>query len=217
MPRRRRTVTNTKRSCPPPPQIALGPVPIFLTLAVEVIEHIVAFLDHPRDLLSLALTSKRTLRIIIPIHLQTRLIRCDIRRTFLWNMLGSLPSVTRAHLVSLHIVDESFPLSSPPGSDAALPVFLFDPSEKQPSTTNKAEAMDQLVAVIPLLPSLKSFRLESKKTSVPPDLIAALRDSCPNLSDLRIRSNYFWSYNETQHNSVRLLDIMITGEQAAKH
>ena len=213
MPRRRRT--NAKRSRPPPPQIALGPVPIFLTLAVEVIEHIVAFLDHPRDLLSLALTSKRTLRIIVPIHLQTRLIRCDVRRTCLWNMLGSLPSVTRAHFVSLHIVDETFPSSSAPGSDVALPVFLFDPSEKHLSTINKAEAMDRLVAVIPLLPSLKSFRLESENTSVTPDLIAALRDSCPNLSDLRIQSNNFWAYNETLHNSVRLLDM--TGEQRVKH
>ena len=213
MPRHRRT----KRPRPRPqilPQIAPGRLPIFLTLAVEIIEHIVSFLDRPRDLLSLALTSKRTLRIIIPIHLQTRLIRCDIRRIILWKLLGTLPPIIATRFVSLQIVEESFPFSSMPESDVVLPVFLFHSSGRHPSTTNRTEAMEQLVATIPLMPSLKSFRLESTKTSVTSNLITVLRDSCPNISDLRFGNNSFWPYNETLHSSVRLLDMT---EPTVKH
>ena len=214
MPRRRRT----KRPRPQPqPQIALEPLPTFLTLAVEIIEHIVSFLDRPRDLLSLALTCKRTLRIIIPIHLQTRLIRCDIRRTFVWKLLGTLPPIIASHLVSVQIIDEPVlvqPLFLTLASDAILPVFLFHSSEGYPFTTNQTEAMEQLVTAIPLMPSLKSFHMESTTTSVTSNLIAALRDSCPNISDLRIRSNGFWHYNETLHKSVRFLDM---SEQPVKH
>ena len=207
MPHRRRT----KRP-QPLPYIALGPLPIFLTLAVEIIEYIISFLDRPRDLLSLAPTSKRTLRIIIPIHLQTRLIQCDIRRIGFWRLLGSLPPIIPARFIYLQIVDEHF---RTPGSNAILPIFLRRSSQWYPFTTNKTEAMEQLVAVIPLMRSLKSFHLESKNTSVTPNLIAALRDSCPNLSDLRLESDSFWNYNVTLHHSVRLLDT--TGEQTVKH
>ena len=211
MPNRRRA----KRPRPRP-QVALGPLgplPTFLTLAVEIIEHIVSFLDRPRDLLSLALTSKHTHRIVIPIHLQTRLIRCDVRRVSLWNLLGSLPPIIATRFVSLQIVDESFSICSTT-PDPILPVFLLDSSEEHPCTTYRAEAMEQLVTVIPLMPSLKSFHMESTITTVTSSLIAALRDSCPNMSDLRIGCNSFWHYNETLHKSVRFLAMT---EQTVKH
>jgi hypothetical protein len=73
---------------------------------------------------------------------------------------------------------------------------------------NETTAMEQLVSVISLMPSLKSFHLESTRTTVTPNLIAALRDSCPKLSDLRLRSNSFWHYHETLHNSVRFLGMI---------
>ena len=210
MPRRGRT----KRARPQPRiQPPLAPQPIFLTIAVEIIEHIVSFLDRPRDLLSLALTSKRTLRIIIPIHLQTRLIRCDIRRTFLWNLLASSSPVIAARFVSLQIIDEPRlvqPLFLTLAWGAILPIFLFDYSmrvdaERFPFPVKETAAMEHLVTAISFMPSLKRFHLESTRTSVTPSLIKALRDSCPDISDLRLHSNSFWNYNDTLHHSVRFL------------
>ena len=213
MPRRRRTKRPRPRPHIQPP---LVPSPTFLTLAVEIIEHIIFFLDRPQDLLSLALTSKRTHGIIIPIHLQTRLIRCDIRRIFLWKLLRSSPPIIAAHFVSLQIVDEPLPiqpLSSTLTSDAILPIFLYDPSmrieadmmERFSLSIKETIAMEHLVTVISLMPSLKSFHLETSNTSVTSSLIAVLRDSCPNISDLRLRSDSLWNYNDALHHSVRFI------------
>ncbi|KAF8505084.1 hypothetical protein BU17DRAFT_71532 [Hysterangium stoloniferum] len=71
----------------------------------EVLEHIVAELDRPKDLLALALSSRTFPDIIIPHYIEFRDIRCDPHRTTLWNSLAARPHLA-ARIRRLELIPE---------------------------------------------------------------------------------------------------------------
>ncbi|KAJ7431609.1 hypothetical protein FB451DRAFT_1421405 [Mycena latifolia] len=60
----------------------------------ELLDAIVSFIPLPKDLLSLALVSKTLHAIVIPQHLEFRVVRCDARRPLLWNAFTEHPGLS---------------------------------------------------------------------------------------------------------------------------
>ncbi|KIJ42146.1 hypothetical protein M422DRAFT_31509 [Sphaerobolus stellatus SS14] len=60
-------------------------------IPIELYDEIVGFIDHPRDLLKLALCCKVFHRLVIPHHIQYRHIRCPVDTPVLWQTLVALP------------------------------------------------------------------------------------------------------------------------------
>ncbi|KIJ50382.1 hypothetical protein M422DRAFT_98456, partial [Sphaerobolus stellatus SS14] len=67
----------------------------FENIAMETFERIVQNVDEPKDLLSLALTSKYIYKVIVPTHLEFRTIRCDAYREDVWKALVAKPNLTK--------------------------------------------------------------------------------------------------------------------------
>jgi len=62
---------------------------------LDVQHSIMETIDSPKDLLSLALSSKHYYQLIVPYHLQFRILRCSVQRTHVWTKLS-----TKKHLCS---------------------------------------------------------------------------------------------------------------------
>jgi hypothetical protein len=71
----------------------------------DVLDHICAFVDRPKDILSFALTSRQIYQLAIPDHIEFRHLRCDIRRISLWEKLSELPAIA-SRFVSLEVIVE---------------------------------------------------------------------------------------------------------------
>jgi hypothetical protein len=71
----------------------------------DILDHICAFVDEPKDILSFALTSRQIYQLVIPDHIEFRHLRCDIRRISLWKKLSELPAIA-SRFVSLEVIVE---------------------------------------------------------------------------------------------------------------
>lgn len=80
---------------------------------VEIIDYICSFVDSPRDLLSLALVSKRLCQLVIPDHIECRHICCDSLQIGLWEKLVDFPSIA-SRFVSLEVTEASSALRTSP-------------------------------------------------------------------------------------------------------
>ncbi|KIJ52046.1 hypothetical protein M422DRAFT_157122, partial [Sphaerobolus stellatus SS14] len=58
---------------------------------IEIQDAILTMLDSPKDLLSFALTSKHFYTLIVPFHIQFRVIVCDLWCNSLWKRLAERP------------------------------------------------------------------------------------------------------------------------------
>ncbi|GJJ12807.1 hypothetical protein Clacol_007052 [Clathrus columnatus] len=77
-------------------------------LPLDIIWDEIAYeLDSPKDLLSLALTSRIFKDQIIPSHLEYRDICCDLRRESVWKFLANHPRLARG-IRSVELVNERF-------------------------------------------------------------------------------------------------------------
>ncbi|KAF8525609.1 hypothetical protein BU17DRAFT_62749 [Hysterangium stoloniferum] len=72
----------------------------------ELQDAIASFVDHPEDLLSLALTCRRLYTVIVPDHLEFRHVRCDFNKLYVWEALLSRPRLA-AGLRSLVLLNNS--------------------------------------------------------------------------------------------------------------
>ena len=89
----------------------------------EFLDYIISFADTPKDLLNLALLTSKVLQfIIIPYHLEYRILRCTPLYFSLWEYLSSRPDlaarIRRLELLQLsepentHIIPKNLPKSS---------------------------------------------------------------------------------------------------------
>ncbi|KAJ7159388.1 hypothetical protein C8R43DRAFT_1124594 [Mycena crocata] len=72
----------------------------------ELLDYISSLVSSPSDLLSLALTCKSFHVVIVPRHLEFRLIRCEARWQSLWNVLAQHPTSMET-ISALEIIDEN--------------------------------------------------------------------------------------------------------------
>ncbi|KIJ42340.1 hypothetical protein M422DRAFT_105347, partial [Sphaerobolus stellatus SS14] len=66
----------------------------------EILEEIISNIERPKDLLNLALASKLFKDIIIPNHIQLRVIRCNVYQDDFWKILIEKP-ILAANIRSL--------------------------------------------------------------------------------------------------------------------
>jgi hypothetical protein len=81
----------------------------------DILDHIYAFVESPRDILSFALTSKQIYYQLIPDHIEFRHLRCDLRRISLWKKLSEFPAVA-SRFLSLEVIVED-------GTNYGHPIF----------------------------------------------------------------------------------------------
>lgn len=62
-----------------------------MILPVEVLIHVIEFIDHPKDLFSLASTARALYAIIVPQHIDYRHISCEISSKYVWGHLLDTP------------------------------------------------------------------------------------------------------------------------------
>ncbi|KIJ50362.1 hypothetical protein M422DRAFT_100358, partial [Sphaerobolus stellatus SS14] len=87
----------------------------------DILEHLLSFIDSPKELLALALSSRSFYQLIIPYHLHLRHIRCDPLLVSLWSTLASKPAFAR-RVRRLELV----PTGSHGRPSSKIPSFLVE-------------------------------------------------------------------------------------------
>lgn len=167
----------------------------------EMLNRICSFLFNPNDLLSLALTAKTLYNVIVPKHLDFRIIRCDIRRRNVWNKVASVPALT-SQFVALEIIPED--PTSGRFTDIVLPISYLGKSEidqDDPSEwprhfrwgANQASGIEfeiscavALAKAIGHMSTLRCFHWADYSSICSPDIFLALKHSCPRLTDVEV-------------------------------
>jgi len=109
----------------------------------EIVDHIVSLIDHPKDLLALALTSHYFKDIVIPDHIQSRQLICNMDRQLLRRLLdkGELHSKLRHICISAAYGQHSC------YKDQRIPDLINDTSDVPPA---KAAGTNVIAARKPL-------------------------------------------------------------------
>ncbi|KIJ50538.1 hypothetical protein M422DRAFT_103807, partial [Sphaerobolus stellatus SS14] len=75
-----------------------------INVPVEIQDAILEMIDSPKDLLSFALTSKHFYGLIVPFHIQFRVIVCDLMCNSLWERISKRPHLC-ARIRTLRVID----------------------------------------------------------------------------------------------------------------
>jgi hypothetical protein len=162
------------------------PSPLFSSLATELLDHICSFIHSPRDLLSLALCERRLSAIIIPSHIQFRILVCRLQHQALFAGLLAHPALS-SRFVSLELIGYSEDYVWP----ASLPHLAYLESEwplmrKGDERRVLDEVTQRLVPAVRCLVGLVSFRCNLHNTGMADRIFTALQDSCPSLSTVEL-------------------------------
>lgn len=164
-------------STPPKPNYLLAQ-------PIELLDRICYFLLDPKDLISFALTSKAAQTIVVPRHVDFRILRSDVRWKNIWDTLLGNPG-TAARFSSLEIVAES-------SARFAVPQSMFTPEDLAQVTTRSWEApsIHRLTQLTRYMSGLTRFHWMdgSIRLTDYTDLLSAIRESCPALVDVQIHN-----------------------------
>lgn len=173
----------------------------------ELLDHICSFIDKPKDLLAVSLTSKQFYQLVVPTHIQFRIIRCDVRRRDLWKHLSVRPGLA-SKIVSLELVSELHDRSG----TVIVPISVLDDNATLQSASTRTwprrtifdsaviqdnidefedDCLCALISVIQHLTSLRHFRWEDY-TIRPTNydtLFSTLHQSCPRITEVEILNN----------------------------
>lgn len=172
---------------------------------LETINRICSFLDKPKDLLSLALTAKMMCQVIIPSHIEFRIIRCDVRRKNLWQKLSKLTGMA-SQIMCLGLMSEQYDVDiytaaskgvriprilglGGPGSPQDVPTewpYRTQGQHESDVVEFDATCTSALVQVIHSMKSLACFHWNDYTTICTAQIFSALRDFSPKLSDVEI-------------------------------
>jgi hypothetical protein len=164
----------------------------------ELLEAIASFIPLPRDLLSLALTSKALNALIIPEHLEFREVSCDPYRTALWTALAELPLLA-GRIRSLSLQMEPIPLHS--SAEVVVPQSVAAPNggavRGLPSANWAGERTNQsaepLCAAISQMHGLTRFCFDHRGNSrlqTIGSLFDTVRQHCLCLRELELELQY---------------------------
>jgi len=117
-----------------PPQISY-----IAELPLELLEQIISAIEKPNDLLSCGLTSKHLHDIIIPFHIQFRIIRTPLSQIGLWKLLSSQPRLA-ANVRYLTVVGET----EEPRVDPSLQIPAFVRDQTQSTSVVKLPSSKQV-------------------------------------------------------------------------
>lgn len=82
-------------------------------LPLEILEHVVDYIDEAPDLLHFALVNKQFSQFIITSHLQFRVIRCLTNTTLIWSKMVNRPDLC-ARIREIHLYGRSYDNSPNP-------------------------------------------------------------------------------------------------------
>ncbi|KAJ7456158.1 hypothetical protein FB451DRAFT_1564745 [Mycena latifolia] len=160
----------------------------------ELLDAIASLIPLPKDLLSLALVSKIFHAIIIPQHLEFRVVRCDAGWPSLWNALTEHPALA-GRIMSLELRHEPVvpSLSAQSLVPKSLPSVKDTPIETCHSIPSKKcnhHCLDALCSAISLMPALERFCFDqpsfAKLHAIEP-IFGAVLAYCRNLREVEIR------------------------------
>lgn len=144
----------------------------------EILEHIIYYIDRPRDLLHLALAAKTMRDLIIPTHLEFRVIRSNLDRPRLWDILAAFPIVS-SRISVLEIVRRS----DDEDRDVIVPKrFMEELAAAEAEMRNPRNAFPKALG---FMTGLTSFHWSS--SSCPIDVLSILKMSCPNILDVEVQ------------------------------
>ncbi|KAF8517036.1 hypothetical protein BU17DRAFT_92206 [Hysterangium stoloniferum] len=165
-------------------------MPVFLgDLPIEIVEHIVSEIEHPRDLLSLALSNSSLKNIIIPYHIQFRHIACDPCREYLWQYLSDHPHLA-ARIRQIEIIPEGEHRRLAVAKKVIVPGIIPGgaPSTRRYRKWDHADALLPLAAAIVHMPNLRRFgviRSYAYAAEYLSAFLAVMYQNCPNLTEFQ--------------------------------
>ncbi|KAJ7208246.1 hypothetical protein GGX14DRAFT_566973 [Mycena pura] len=167
-------------------------------LPPELLDSIVLCIPIPFDLLSLARACKAFHAIIVPDHLNSRVVRCDVRGVTVWLALTQQPAVA-ARISTLELIDDN--LAGGNRIPAALSPHLGYDSLKRAQASEIADEFgaQALADAIRMMSGvtrmcwignthLRAYRLAPGNgvKSVCAPIFASLTQNCPQLRDIEI-------------------------------
>jgi hypothetical protein len=154
------------------------------SLPPEILDYASSFIASPRDLLSFALTAKSIHALIIPHHLEFRIVRCELSRAQLWDALADRKEFA-ARLNTLEILDvpEVLPAIAPkliPGTDTDL--------AKLNLCSSNCDCTRRLQSAISKMHGLRRFGWvgPEKRSHNAEPVFEALGIACVNLQELEL-------------------------------
>lgn len=166
----------------------------FCDLPAELLERTVGFIDLPKELLPLALTCKLVCNLIIPNHLEYRVIETHSSNLSLWQSLAANPLLS-ANVRILRISHEYSPLpqlSVVPNSNllSSAKVTISDPLSSQ-SAAHCEEAVNIITGCLRNLRNLTHFTWDLNPHF--PNawmLFPVFSTSFPNLTGITLNDTY---------------------------
>ncbi|KAJ6604043.1 hypothetical protein B0H10DRAFT_2229469 [Mycena sp. CBHHK59/15] len=208
----------------------------------ELVNHTVSFIPRPRDLLSLALTAKSLHGIIIPQHLEFRVVCCDARRAALWKALAAQPGLaSRFHTLEIVTESDSAPADTAriavPRSiieaegDSALAKCTVIQSVGKAVIGCDAGCVDALCAAIPNMSGLTRFCWDHPgfmRLHDPKAIFSAVAQNCVNVRELEVRfhdgnlafddvSGPLWRLTNLTRLSITLMSIPMNTSREQRH
>ncbi|KAF8520027.1 hypothetical protein BU17DRAFT_65671 [Hysterangium stoloniferum] len=157
----------------------------------ELQDAIASFIDHPKDLLSLALTCRSLYRMIIRDHLQFRHVRCNWTKLSVWKALLSRPRLT-ARLRSLVLAQTSS------GASDLIPWRMVEDDDDDDycdgygyGARHLKACTAALVTILHNTPSLRrlawhDMHIEHDETLQMKNFFIGIRDHCHSLQELHL-------------------------------
>lgn len=160
----------------------------------EILDKIVSHIDRPSHLLHLALTSRAMYQLIIPEHIEFRVIRSKSDCTFLWEKMAAFPArtsnivleIVRGMRVYYRIANRY-----PPRSDVILPTKLIESqgllgmlAAGTSPTQSLPRASDSFLTALESMSGLTRFHWSY--TPCPIAVLSGLQKCCPNIREVEV-------------------------------
>ncbi|KIJ43389.1 hypothetical protein M422DRAFT_67876 [Sphaerobolus stellatus SS14] len=162
----------------------------------ELLDKISEVMDSPKDLLALAMTSKMWCNLIIPNHLETRVVRAEGRRRVVWKFFAENPRLA-AHIHTVEIVLNGL-TSKPILPTGLLAAYRIESNTLPQGLSNKTKkVVHQLRKALANMVNLRS--LDVYYESGYRDIFLSLAENPPrSLRELRLfmQHEYFQCHPE---------------------
>ncbi|KAJ7135185.1 hypothetical protein C8R43DRAFT_1110139 [Mycena crocata] len=155
----------------------------------ELLDHIACFICSTRDLLSVALTCRLLHGIVIPEHLEFRVVRCDPLRNSLWQAVAEHPG-SASRIQTLELISES----SSSNPLVLVPKSLMTEQGRFVKCTEHRH--DQCTCTDPLIKAITSMHGLARLCCHTPTTVAvfsAIVQNCPNLREIEISHYDSWN------------------------
>lgn len=154
---------------------------------VEILDRIFSFIEKPSDLLHIGLTAKQYRDVVIPHHIEYRIIRSDCRRVELWEQLAKYPGIA-SKFVTLEIIEEREGHRSIDGPVIFPRSLLAGVSVREVEDWDfegQEDGLRLLAGAVKHMSQLVRFFFSDARLASN-EVFAAVKDSCKHLTDAEV-------------------------------